>query len=307
MDRREVPVIDRTCCTGCGACIDVCPDRILAADASGRPEIDGERCMLCGHCAALCPEGAITVPGLVDTLSLSAIDERGAANGPVTVAPSELVSLMRRRRSCRRFTADPVTTDVLGDLVKVGTTAPSGTNSQGWGFIILPRRADVVRLGQATAEFYRRLNQMAANPWYRVGSRLFAGGALDSYYQRYYKAIEEALREWREERVDRLFHGAPAAIIVTGDTAASCPAEDALLASQNILLAAESLGLGTCLIGFVVEAARRDRSIGRLLRLGANERIYAVIACGHPALKFLRPAGRKPIKPRILMIEREDP
>ena len=306
MGHCEMPIIDRSSCTRCGACIDICPDRILVADTSGRPEIDAEHCMLCGHCAALCPEEAITVPALVDSLSLTSFNERATGPGPAAITPAELVSLMRRRRSCRRFTADPVATEVLSDLVKIGTTAPSGTNSQGWGFVILPRRADVTRLGQETAEFYRRLNKMAANPWYRLVSRLFAGGALNRYYHRYYQTIEVALREWREERIDRLFHGAPAAIIVTSDTAASCPAEDALLASQNILLAAESLGLGTCLIGFVVEAARRDRSIGRLLRLAANERIHAVIACGHPAFQFRRPAGRKPIQPRILMVDREE-
>ena len=31
MDQREVPIIDRTSCTGCGACIAICPDRILSA------------------------------------------------------------------------------------------------------------------------------------------------------------------------------------------------------------------------------------------------------------------------------------
>ena len=58
--------------------------------------------------------------------------------------------------------------------------------------------------------------------------------------------------------MDRLFHGAAAAILVTGRRQASCPAEDALLATQNILLAAHAMGLGSCLIGFAVEAMRRD-------------------------------------------------
>ncbi|MBE0583105.1 MAG: nitroreductase family protein [Desulfofustis sp.] len=307
MDQCELPIIDHACCTGCGACIDVCPDRILAADTSGRPEIVGQHCMLCGHCAALCPEGAITIAALADTLSLTLIDEQAPSDGPAAIAPADLVALMRRRRSCRRFTTEPVATALLSDLAKIGTTAPSGTNSQGWSFVILPRRTDVERLGQATADFYHRLNKMAANPWYRLASRLFAGDALNRYYRCYYQTIDQALRQWRKERIDRLFHGAPAAIIVTGATTASCPTEDALLATQSILLAAESCGLGTCLIGFVVEAARRDPAIAQLLRLGAEERIHAVIACGHPASIFRRPAGRKPIQPRILMIDPEEP
>ncbi len=53
-----------------------------------------------------------------------------------------------------------------------------------------------------------------------------------------------------EKGKDLLFHGAPAAIIVASKEEASCPSEDSLLATQNILLGAHSLGLGTCLVGF---------------------------------------------------------
>jgi len=73
----------------------------------------------------------------------------------------------------------------------------------------------------------------------------------------------------------------------------SCPAEDALLAAQNILLAAHALGLGTCLIGFAVSAMRKDRRIQLLLKIPREESVHAVIAVGHPAVTYQRPAGRK--------------
>ena len=76
---------------------------------------------------------------------------------------------------------------------------------------------------------------------------------------------------------------------------ASCGAEDALLATQNILLAAEGLDLGTCLIGFAVEAMQRDPSIGRKIGLDPDETTHAVIALGHPAIRYQRPAHRKPV------------
>ena len=63
---------------------------------------------------------------------------------------------------------------------------------------------------------------------------------------------------------------------------------------------AEALELGTCLIGYVVEAARRDPSINRLLDLDMNYRIHSVVALGHPAVKWMRPVGRKPVEPKIL-------
>ena len=93
---------------------------------------------------------------------------------------------------------------------------------------------------------------------------------------------------------DLLFHGAPAAIVVAADNSASCPSEDALLATGNMLLAAHAMGLGTCLVGFVIEAMRRDQSIVRMLNIPDHETPYAVIAIGWPDESYHRVAGRKP-------------
>jgi nitroreductase len=75
--------------------------------------------------------------------------------------------------------------------------------------------------------------------------------------------------------------------------------EDALLATQNILLAAHAMGLGTCLIGFAVAAMERDPAIARFLGIPANEDVHAVIALGHPDETYLRIAGRKPFEMRV--------
>ena len=126
--------------------------------------------------------------------------------------------------------------------------------------------------------------------------------ALDRYYRRYYKTTQKALAEWQESGRDRLFHGASALIIVGSAPEASCPMEDALLATQNILLAAHCLGLGTCLIGFAVEAIKRNPSLKTFIGIPPNESVYAVIALGYPSERYQRPAGRKKIVPRYFEI-----
>lgn len=75
--------------------------------------------------------------------------------------------------------------------------------------------------------------------------------------------------------------------------------EDSLLASQNIMLAAHGLGLGSCMIGFAVEAIKRDRDIRQLLDIPDDESIYSVIALGYPAEQYERAALRKKIIPRF--------
>jgi nitroreductase len=187
----------------------------------------------------------------------------------------------------------PVPRDLLTDLVKIGTTAPSGTNSQRWTFTIIPDRQSMVEFGRLIAAFYRKLNRLAARGWLRKLLRSCGFGALDFYYREYYQHIHEGLEAWERDGTDRLFHGAPAAILVGARPGASCPREDALLASGNILLAAHSMGLGTCLVGFAVEAMKRDKKIRNKLGIPGDENVYAVIAIGYPAVAFQKPAGRK--------------
>lgn len=295
----EQVIIDRKKCTGCGVCAAICPYRAIDL-VDGRARYNGTPCFLCGHCRAVCPADAVLLLGQPLQLGLATMKEKAEVVAPGTTNGPELVALMRSRRSCRQYREQQVAEGALIDLVKIGTTAPSGTNSQGWNFIILPTREDLLVLGGLVADYYRKLNRLAANPLLRWLVKWTAGDSLGRYYRNYYGSVTEALRQWDEEGADRLFHGATAAILVTGRKDASCPAEDALLATQNILLAAHAMGLGSCLIGFAVEAMRRSPAMKEKMAIPAAEEIYSVIALGVPAVTYYRPAGRKVATPRIV-------
>lgn len=295
----EQVIIDQQKCTGCGLCEAICPYRVISVK-DGAAKHSGEVCFLCDHCRAVCPEGAIMTLGQSPSLGLVTMLENPEVVLPGTSNSSELVALMRSRRSCRKYQEATVPLAMLLDLVKIGTTAPSGTNDQGWNFVILPGREDVLALGSLVSRYYRKLNRMAANPLLRGVVKIFAGDSLGRYYRNYYISVAEALRQWDEEGRDMLFHGATATILVTSRKAVSCPAEDALLATQNILLAAHAMGLGSCLIGFAVEAIRRDKLMQQKMEIPEDEEIYSVIALGFPDIAYLRHAGRKVVEPRIV-------
>lgn len=50
--------VDETRCSGCGACVDVCPGGAIAI-SQGTAIIDQERCSQCEACFHACPEQAI--------------------------------------------------------------------------------------------------------------------------------------------------------------------------------------------------------------------------------------------------------
>lgn len=295
--------VDTKRCSGCGLCVTVCPYEALVVK-EGMAQYILEDCFLCGHCEAVCPETAINVAGLIrpkgqfftgddtKTYSDSAFDKAAILSG-----------IMRSRRSCRGFQEKEVPLEILEDLVQLGITAPSGTNCQPWHFIILPGREDLYHFGVHVGNFFRRLNRLAEKTLLRLFTTLFMGGSLEHYYRNHYESVKAAIEDWDERGNDRLFHGATGCILVLAEKNASCPGEDAMLATGNILLGAEASGLGTCLIGFAVEAVRRDKKLRRILGVPQGQELHAVIALGYPKVKFLREAGRKEVVPRVVHLK----
>ncbi|BCS96873.1 nitroreductase [Desulfoluna limicola] len=304
MKRDVHVVIDETLCTGCGACVDICPHDTLTL-ADGKATVTGDDSLSCGHCLAVCPTHAITLTGYRPMhLGYQTFETPKGWLSPGAFDVGTLVQLMASRRSCRHYTPDPVPMQVLEDLVKIGTTAPSGTNAQLWNFTLLPDRPSVEGFAEGILSFFKKLNRLARIAPLRGLLKVLGKPELSAYYTDYHDRIEEGIASWETLRWDRLFHGAPAAILVSCARDASCPAEDALLASNQILLAAHAMGLGTCLVGFAVEALSNDKNLRNLAQLPADETVYAVIAIGHPDEPYRRPSVRKPITPRVVNIGR---
>ncbi|MBW2249072.1 MAG: nitroreductase family protein [Deltaproteobacteria bacterium] len=302
MDRTVTTTIDAEVCISCGECVRVCPQDTISMQ-NKKACITGDNSLTCDHCRAACVSGAVTVGGIDESLSRFEsfqAERKWLPHGKYDIVG--LVNLMQSRRSCRNYLEKPVEKTLLDDLVKIGITAPSGSNCQMWSFNVLPDRSSVEAFARRVKRFYENLNQMAEKSWLRFLLKLIRKPELDSYYENYYESVKEGLADWDEKGKDLLFHGAPAVIIVASKEEASCPSEDALLATQNILLGAHSLGLGTCLVGFVVSAMNRDRKICDVIKLPKDESVYAVIAVGYPDEKYQYVTGKKPALIRTITL-----
>ena len=190
-----------------------------------------------------------------------------------------LLSLMRERRSIRRFRDEPVPQELLARLIEAATWAPSAGNRQDWFFSVVT--SPDVKRQMADAVRARWDSIIAAN----------RDSGIVGEVERYVAHFAD-------------FAAAPAVIVVSarsvdavqrhllGDAAPSTvrSACSAAMATQNLMLAAHALGLGTCCMTGAL-AARNELS--QLLELNKKYELACLIAVGWPD-ESPAPPARKP-------------
>ncbi len=111
------------------------------------------------------------------------------------------------------------------------------------------------------------------------------------------KDIKDGLADLTES--GGVIKGAPAVICVYLDKDAGYNRDKDIMAIgaciQNMLLCAESLGLGTCWLG---EILNRKKSAEKYLKAGRGYELMAVIAIGYPAEK---PSGRRKALKKLMV------
>jgi nitroreductase len=100
--------------------------------------------------------------------------------------------------------------------------------------------------------------------------------------------------EYSQQGKDRIFRNAPALIIVHAPAENVSAAQNCHLAMAHIMLMAQAMGLGTCIIGYFLTAAERDPSIIKELNIPETHKIFTCCTVGYPALTFRRLVQRKP-------------
>ena len=180
----------------------------------------------------------------------------------------DLMSLIRRRRSVRRFKPDPVPRRLVVQLIESAGHAPSAGNRQDWTFTVVTSESAKGEMAEAVR---RRWDQIVA-------------ANRDS-------GLTEGVAEYCSDFGD--FERAPAVIVVSARRASAFErhmlGEDveatvgsrasAAMAAQNLMLAAHALGLGTCCMTGAL-AARAE--LGAIMGLDRKHEIVCLIALGLP-------------------------
>ncbi|HTY13439.1 MAG TPA: nitroreductase family protein [Candidatus Omnitrophota bacterium] len=174
-----------------------------------------------------------------------------------------------RRRSTRSYRPDQISDAELTAVIEAARQAPSGHNDQSCFFSIVQNRALIDEMSEGSkAEMCKiPVDWMAA-----IG----------------------------KNKNVHIYHHAPTVIIVSSRKNAVSPLPDACAAIENMLIAAESMGLGSCWIGFTKFYFNGPESY-RKLEIPEGYEVHYGVALGYkPQGIAQKPPERKSEPYRII-------
>jgi nitroreductase len=166
---------------------------------------------------------------------------------------NQVERVIMERRSVRRFKDKQVPENLVRRLLEAGRFAPSTGNGQPWRFLVI-RDEEVLkkmeRDAQRICQLFRFLMDWRTSPLKQIAF-LNAQVMIRLLPNMLHPIPFGAISLIAEGKL-KLYHGAPTVIHVLVDRrGASDPVVDVGVCGENMVLAAHSLGLGTCWIGFV--------------------------------------------------------
>lgn len=184
------------------------------------------------------------------------------------------------RRSVRAYSDEMIPEERIREIVKAGVHAPNGANSQPLRFAIVT-------------------NDDKKREYSHIAKALFVENmrkGMDSAPPDKRKFFEDYIVRLSRPEFD-IFYGAPVLILVYSAPDSFTPVEDGSLAAENMMLAAHSMGIGSCWVGFASPLGYLPQ-VFQELNVPPDHKLIAPLVFGYPKKKDMAPRQRS--EPKIL-------
>ncbi len=175
----------------------------------------------------------------------------------------DFFDVVHTQRACRSFSDDDVPDELLAKVLDAATFAPSAENKQPWAFVVVRDPDTRGRIAELTRQVWEG------------GARQYEETHLDA------RILADV-----DQGTTGGFARAPVAVVVCGDAGSAFEStlpSSVFPATQNLLLAATALGLGSALT--TLATAMRDE-LSTSLALPDTVKPMAVVFLGWPAKKL---------------------
>jgi len=287
-------------CTLCGACACECGSGLFTkvSDPQGFAtrmvhEDPYNWCTGCGHCLAVCPYDAILWEDADPPLEPAGIEQPESFCGYDALLP-----FLQSKRSIRHYRAGKPSQQQITAVLEAMRWAPTGHNLQANRYLAITDRSVLQAITDHTIEGFKKfrtvirlrnlLKPFLPRNLYKV---LDSPGLLEG--------INAMIRQ-REQGRDPILFDAPVVIVVYYPNMGALSLLDPTIAFTYGMLAAHSLGLGSCWIGFAIQSLYKDRGMRKLLGVPEDMIIAGVMTLGYPLPVYHRVPPRNPLQVRWL-------
>lgn len=160
---------------------------------------------------------------------------------------NKILECIYSRRSTRKYLDKKISKRIINEILKAGVMAPSAMNSQPWRFSIVQGKKNILKYGKIVFKEKNKLDCLEYSP----------------------------------KKPEHIFYNAPILIIVSGKKGYKYLKDDINLAVQNMFLAAHSLGIGSCWIGFA-NSLENNNKVKKELGIKKDMEIVAPLIFGYP-------------------------
>lgn len=165
---------------------------------------------------------------------------------------NDTLKTLLARRSIRKYKEEQISEEELMTILEAGQYAPSAMNQQPWHFTVIQNREMLVKL-----------NEVCVTALINTGNKYF----------------EERAKKAKFENIN-ITYGAPTLIFVSGDEKAIAPINDCSLALENMFLAAQSLGIGSCWLNAFNHLFATEEGKAYMLKESIVPEGYKIIGTG---------------------------
>jgi len=275
--------IDASLCVNCGICAAVCVNESMTL-VDGRLRLNENTvlgCFGCGQCVAVCPKDAITVEGRF----LSKSDFAPLEKSEKQIDFAAFKNVAAARRSIRAFKAGtPVGREAIAKIIECAAFAPPSVTPSDVEALVVEGEAKVRDFAFDLLEGFKKRKFLISKNLFKWFKPFMSKYKYDNFMT-FLIPWMNILGEKHEKGLDWLFYGAPAVVFFYGSQESM--AVDVTIAATYAMLAAEALGLGTCMIGSVAPLlSMGGAALRKKYRITSEVKAGIAIIVGHPKYKY---------------------
>lgn len=283
--------INHKTCTGCGLCVKVCKDFSLEIkNGKVQPSLNSVfGCIACGHCMAICPSNSISISGR----DITAEDLINLDHPNRSINYDSLLILLKHRRSIREFTQQEVEEENIAKILEAAKTAPMGLPPSDVNVMIIKGREANHQFAMDFCDYLLSKKWMIS-PLFLFIMRPIWGKANDRIFRGFVKPLLHLFIKSKQENVNLVTYDAPLAMYFYGTP--FCDPADPIVAATYAMLAGESLGLGTCMLGAVhplIQNGKKAEIFRKKYGIKFKSREGLIVIFGYPDVHYKKGLKRK--------------